>query len=122
MHNLGMPDRCSTPSQPLLRELARRSGLSQSEMALALNVSQSQISRLLSGQATRVTPLMHRLCEFLMGSLSGTSVDRVRENRELLEAIAFAWDGSPRHAEALATVIRSLRVLAPPDPTHATRE
>lgn len=87
--------------------------MSQSEMALALNVSQSQVSRLLSGQATRVTPLMHKLCEFLMGSLSSTSVDRVRENSELVEAIAFAWDGSPRHAAALAAVIRSLRVLAP---------
>lgn len=117
-----MSDGCSTPSWLLLQELARRSGMSQSELASALNVSQSQISRVLSGKAMRVTPLMHRLCAFLMGSLSSTSVDRVRENRELLEAIAFAWDGSPRHAEALATVIRSLRVLAPPDTTHTTTE
>lgn len=117
-----MPERCTTPSQSLLQELARRSGISQNELAKALKVSQSQISRVLSGQAKRVTPIMHRVCNFLMGSLSITSVDRVRENRELLEAIAFAWDGSPRHAEALATVIRSLRVLAPPDTTHAKRE
>lgn len=117
-----MPERCSTPSQPLLHELARRSGMSQLELANALSVSQSQISRVLSGKATRVTPLMHKLCDYLMGSLSSASVDRVRENRELLEAIAFAWDGSPRHAEALATVIRSLRALAPPDATHTTRE
>lgn len=117
-----MSDRCSTPSSPLLQELARRGGMSQSELASALNVSQSQISRVLSGQTARVTPIMHKLCEFLMGSLASTSVDRVRENRELLEAIAFAWDGSPRHAEALATVIRSLRALAPPDTTHAKRE
>jgi len=99
----------------LLRGLVAQSGLTQQEIARKIGVHQSQVSRLLNGKGGRTSKSMHKLCESLTYSGQASLADRVRANADLVEAVAFAWDGSPHHATALAAVIRSLRVLRPPD-------
>lgn len=86
----------------------KRSGLTQEHLAIALSVSQSQISRLLSGQGKRQTKLFDDLCIYVNNQVKGISPDLVRENEVLLEAIASIWDGSVAQAHSIAAVIKSL--------------
>ena len=94
------------------RANARAQGLTQLELAQALGIEQSQVSRLLSGKVTRRTPAFIALCEFL-------AVTRTPAELPLPESIEGAvravWDGTTRHAAALATVIRTLAVLKGPN-------
>lgn len=94
-----------------VRALAKSGRITQKSIGQAVGLSQSQVSRVLSGSTVRPGKNMHVICAYVVSSSHGSTVARVRENRELLEAMAFVWDGTPRHATALAVVIRSLRVL-----------
>lgn len=99
------------PAPLVLRSVARAKGLTQTEIARAVGVNQSRVSRLLSGDRLPDTPTAHRVCAWIMRSPGAVRDSDVLENKELIDAVAFAWDGSPQHATALAAVIRSLRVL-----------
>lgn len=102
-----------TASPALLKSIARQRGITQSELAEMVGRSQSQVSRTLAAKQLPPSAMAHKLCEVLLQPPCVSSVERVRRNADLLGAVAFVWDGSPEHATALATVIRSLRVLNP---------
>ena len=87
--------------------------MTQMEIAHAIGVDQARVSRLLAGEWLPDTPAAHRLCAWIMRTPGAVSDSDVLGNKELIDAVAFAWDGSPQHATALAAVIRSLRVLWP---------
>lgn len=89
-----------------LRALVRQRGLTQSKIAKELGISQSQVSRVLSGRSCKRSPAMHKICSLV--EAHGSSA---RPETMLMDAIAFTWDGTQRHATALAAVIRSLRDL-----------
>lgn len=90
------------------------------EIARAVGVNQSRVSRLLAGDRLPDTPTAHKVCAWVMRTPGTVRSAEVLDNKELIDAIAFAWDGSPQHATALAAVIRSLRVLWPQiDSTNA---
>lgn len=95
-----------------LRVLFRVAGISQSDLAIATGIHQSQISRILSGRSGGSSESMHRLCTFLLATSTASPADRVIGSRELIEALAYTWDGSSGQEKALASVIRSLRGLA----------
>lgn len=93
-----------------LRSAISDAGLTQMAAAKALDISQSQISRLLSGKGKRQSNAYRRLCIYvsrLESASRGLGAGRVALER----AIEEAWDGTDDHAEALATVIRSLKAL-----------
>lgn len=92
-------------------EICRRHGITQADIAGAIGASQSQVSRILSGRARRGSRLHEEVFLYVEQFESGVTLDAVRMNSELLEAMRQAWDGSAAHARALATVIRSLIVL-----------
>lgn len=92
-------------------EICREQGITQAQIAEAVGASQSQVSRILSGQGIRQSRLMEEVCLYVEQFSVGVTADAVRENAELVEAIQAAWDGSASHAKALSTVIRSLAVL-----------
>lgn len=87
-------------------------GITQSQLADRLGASQSQISRILSGRSVTRSKLAEEVCLYAETIGTGVSLKAVTQNQELLEAVRQAWDGSAAHAKALATVIRSLAVLA----------
>ena len=87
---------------------ARANGLTQSHISLALNVSQSQVSRVLSGLSKRHTKLMDEICIYVNNYMHKTSPSLVLENPEITKAIEEVWDGTFDHAHAIAEVIRSL--------------
>lgn len=86
-------------------------GLSQQELATATGVHQSQISRMLSGSAKRVSKNLVKVVEYLE-SLHGGYANKSEIPRVLKDAIQFSWDGTPGHAEVLARVIISLKDLS----------
>jgi transcriptional regulator with XRE-family HTH domain len=88
---------------------AREVGLTQAEIADALNASQSQVSRVLAGRSKRRSRLFDEVCKYVFSVRDGAlpSVPPA----ELTEALGSIWDGTPEHAKALALVIRSLGAL-----------
>lgn len=108
---LAMTTQRQLPAPLVLRSVARAKGITQMEIARAVGVNQSRVSRLLSGDRLPDTLTAHKVCAWIMRSPGAVRDSDVLENKELIDAVAFAWDGSPQHATALAAVIRSLRVL-----------
>ena len=47
-------------------------------------------------------------------AVGGVSREAVAGNDELMDALKDVWDGTPAHARALATVIRSLGLFKSP--------
>jgi transcriptional regulator with XRE-family HTH domain len=85
-------------------------GLTQQEIAHALGLEQSQVSRLLAGKLARRTKAFDQLCRYLRVPPSDQLAPPFPE--QLKEAVMATWDGSSAHADALATVIRALGVLS----------
>lgn len=87
--------------------------LTQIDVAMALNVSQSQVSRVLSGQTSMKSRVAQDVCKYVLMRSKKTGRDRVRSSDELIDAVSAVWDGTPDHARALAAVIRSFALLVP---------
>jgi transcriptional regulator with XRE-family HTH domain len=90
---------------------AKAARLRQEDIAEAVGASQSQVSRVLSGRCTRQTQLMDGICSYVNLHACPVAPDDVRNNELLISALADTWDGSERHAHALASVIRELALL-----------
>lgn len=97
-----------------VRRLAKRLHLTQQRIAIETGISQSQVSRLLSGQSVRRSRAFDSVCTYVQRLANTVSTDEVRRCGVLMDALAAVWDGSQSHADALAAVIRSLGALAPP--------
>jgi len=122
MHNSDMRKTIDTTTIALATNRATELGLSQSFLAIELGVSQSQISRIFSGQTSPSSKLAFQLCNYVFQSANGVSRESVTNNDELMDALAFTWDGSSAHARALAAIIRSVGLLRPSvvsDPSEA---
>jgi transcriptional regulator with XRE-family HTH domain len=95
--------------------------ITQVQIAIAIGASQSQVSRVLSGTSNKRSKLINEICKYVTNVTPVVSIESVRRNEELMAALAATWDGTPKHSEALATVIRSLRVLASDAPRSARK-
>lgn len=105
-----------------LRRLVAAHGITQSTLALATGASQSQVSRVLAGRTSMKSKLAKEISAYALACSRPEPRDRVLGNKDLLDAVAEAWDGTPRHAKALAAVIRSLSLLtSPADFRNGTR-
>lgn len=91
-----------------LRLLVKSRVLTQADIALATNVDQSQVSRILAGQIRRVSANVLELCKFANSYDAGVHHDP-SQNEVLIGALRAVWDGSSAHAEAIASVLLSLR-------------
>lgn len=89
----------------------REKGISQAEVAEIVGASQPQVSRILKGGGVRATKLAEEVCLYAEKLEGGVTAEAVCSSQELISALAETWDGSARHAKALAVVIRSLRML-----------
>lgn len=97
----------------LISKRARELGLTQATIAAALNASQSQVSRILSGTSKRRSKLFDAVSEFVLSARRPGISEAITLTNELNNALASVWDGTPEHAHALALVIRSLGTLCP---------
>ena len=103
-------------------QLCREHGISQTEIANAVGASQSQVSRILQGKGVRSSRLFEEICLYIERLSVGVTEEMVRENQELINALAATWDGSASHARALSTVIRTLSVLGKPNVSSPTEQ
>lgn len=92
---------------------ARSHSITQQQIAKAIGASQPQVSRILSGHISRPSRLFSEICRYVRTTTEGVTLEAVRNNDELIAALAATWDGSVHHAEALAAVIRGLGALTP---------
>jgi transcriptional regulator with XRE-family HTH domain len=121
MHNYRMITNTNLHIDALtIARKAREINLTQAKIAIAISASQSQVSRVLSGNARRRSRLFVEICEYVN---SFAIVDRsaaVKKNEELMSALASVWNGTPQHARAIALVIRSLGGMSPTEPAATT--
>lgn len=87
-----------------------RNKLTQKDIANAVNINQSQVSRILNGEFKRISKNVQLICEYAKIELKGkTTGVEPSENEELMSALKTVWNG--KNTKALAKVIRSLRDL-----------
>jgi predicted XRE-type DNA-binding protein len=82
-----------------IRNFLTRGGLSQSMLAQRAGVSQSAVSRAVSGSPMRYGRARQKLVEYMR------QAQEPPELRPTRDAIAATWDGSEAHAKALARLI-----------------
>jgi transcriptional regulator with XRE-family HTH domain len=88
----------------------RKNFLSQTELANLADVSQSTVSRALSGRLVRHGQARARL--FIYAQLDDVEVAAGDEGRTpVIRAFDKIWDGSHEHAAAVAKVIEALADL-----------
>lgn len=97
-----------------LRDQVAKREITQLDLAEHSGVSQSQISRILSGQYRRESVNVQRLCDYARKALDIPLQPSASALGVLNSAIQETWDGTDEHAEALAQVIRSLSALHTP--------
>lgn len=95
-----------TPIQ--LSNLAKSLGITQECISNVTGISQSQVSRLLSGHGKRTPKSYIEICNYVNSCRNGISPELVRQNDELINALASVWDGSARQSAAIANIIKSL--------------
>lgn len=109
-------DPFSTLQYDDVARLLEVAGFTQQELAKMLGVSQSQVSRILSGQFKRRSKLFDELCKIAYQSTVtavGVQPGVSAQQADLISALDAVWDGTDSHAKALAVVIRSLSALMP---------
>lgn len=79
-----------------------RQGITQAELARRANVSQPTVSRAMKKAPERKSKSYARLCSYIR-----QQVDEIPVPGPARDALAEIWDGSPAHAEALATLLRA---------------
>jgi transcriptional regulator with XRE-family HTH domain len=93
---------------------AKNIGITQEEIAKAINVNQSQVSRIFRGQVHRHTVTLEKICKYARVKSVKVTPDDVRNSDVLINALSDVWDGTDQDAQALAGVIRSLQALRSP--------
>jgi len=96
------------PTPVQLSRLAKSLVITQESISKETGISQSQVSRLLSGHGKRTSKSYVEICNYVNSCRNGISPEQVRQNDELINALASVWDGSARQASALANIIQSL--------------
>lgn len=90
---------------------AKSLGITQEDISNAIGISQSQVSRLLSGHGKRQSKAFLEICNYVNSRKIGVSTDLVRQNDELINALASVWDGSAKQSAAIANIIQSLGAI-----------
>ncbi|NPC57836.1 XRE family transcriptional regulator [Caenimonas sp. S4] len=96
-----------------LRSRAEARQETQEDVAIAMEMSQGQLSRILAGQFTQLSPNVQKLCTYFgvaPPDQPGAPPLRKRDaqaEREVMNAFRSIWNGSDEQARALAAVIRA---------------
>lgn len=81
--------------------------LSQEAVAAANGMHQSQVSRVVRGQFKKVDGSVKALCKYASLSIIVDKRDP-STNPKLMSALSNLWDGSERHADAIAKVLTAM--------------
>ena len=111
MHNPLMNRNSSLDQTRILRQRVTDAGLTQIQIAQATGLSQSQVSRLLAGHGRLQSKGFQQICKYVSSYTPSISQRSLLRQSELMTTLAEVWDGTPAHADALSTVLRSLKLL-----------
>lgn len=92
-----------------LAEMVRSKKMTQEIIASETGVHQSQISRILSGQIKRMSPNALLLCNYANSAIPAPRLHPLNYRGMLTDAVLRAWDGTPKHAQALCLALEALR-------------
>lgn len=89
-------------------------GLTQPQIALEAGISQAAVSRILAKCPDRMGRAFRKLCIYADGKAlqSQMTLPLPIEEASLVSAIREVWNGTPEHAQALATMIRAAGAAA----------
>lgn len=107
LHNLCMINHDISARALVTAARARALGITQTQIALAINADQSQVSRVLSGNSKRASRVFNEVCNYV-NNFSTPQLSTSITNKKILDAIEAVWDGTEEHAIALSNVIKSL--------------
>jgi DNA-binding MurR/RpiR family transcriptional regulator len=82
----------------------------QMALAAACGVSQATVSRVLWRCPKRNSQSFAKLCNYAFSETSRIQKSNPADNQHLMDALKSTWDGSPRHADALADILRAVNV------------
>lgn len=95
----------------------RTKGLTQTQLLRTAQVSQGQLSRILSGRFSRASAAVLRLCRAagvdVTEEVAGSS-HRGDWGTALERAVHRSWDGTPEHAQELLRLLRVAKALRSP--------
>lgn len=92
-----------------IRSSQKLAGLTQSEIARGARIHQSQVSRIMSGDFTRITSQsVIRLCEF--ARITTTVPEPL--SSALHQSLRAVWDGTKAQEKALVKLLRAADALA----------
>ncbi|MGZ3857875.1 MAG: helix-turn-helix domain-containing protein [Bacteriovorax sp.] len=99
-------------AKKLKAEFDRR-GENQDSIAINTGIDQSQISRILNGKFKKAQGRnVEKICKYANISLKNLEMPPdPSKNKVLMTAIEQIWDGSDKHAEAIAEVLRALKKI-----------
>lgn len=89
-----------------LRDAVKSRSVSLRVIGSATGVHISQVSRILAGKATRVSPNVEKICKF--AATAGFAQSYSGGEELLWKAVADVWDGTAAHAQALAQLLRAI--------------
>jgi len=95
-----------------LAALGRRA--STVDIAARTGIHQSQVSRLLRGQFSRVSPNVRKLLDYRPDARNKTQDLEARQ--AVIRAALRTWDATPEGARALVRLLRSVQGLRPRAP------
>ena len=87
-----------------IRQAMTENGIKQIDISRETGIPQPTLSRAFS-QAVKVTSTHRKICKYLGISLTENTVSPGAE--ALHKAVLDAWDGTERHAQALANLVRA---------------
>ena len=95
----------------VIAEKAKKARIRQDDISKALGVSQSQVSRVLSGEVKGRSKLLQKICIYVNNKVCSVKPKAVADEIRFINAITEVWDGSDQQADAICKIIRSLGSL-----------
>lgn len=99
------------PTQEICRDLATfiaATGVTQQEIQRETGVNQAQISRILNGEAKRVSKNVKKICKYANINFLVSLDFQAIENRDFMQVIENAVAGNPQRANAIANVVKAV--------------
>lgn len=81
----------------------------QEDVAMSTGVSQSQVSKILSGRFKTISPNVKKVCQY--ANIQTSSKSDISLTQELKEALVDLWDGSAASERALVKTLKTMKVL-----------
>ena len=92
-----------------LRAFMEANGLTQNELAKAVTVNQSTVSRILHENPRRCGRALRAICKYAGIDLEDAGTSTTEPKRLIMDTFMKIWDGTDLHAETIARIIVALQ-------------